>query len=268
MGALGALILAFGKKRLDTPLLKQALENTAKLASFVLFILIGSTVFSFTFNAADGHIWVEHLFDKIPGGAWGFLVVVNILVFILGCFIDFFEIAFIVIPLLAPVAEKILPALVPGMTPDQAMIWFGVIIAMNLQTSFLTPPFGFALFYLRSVAAKFDYKDRVTGKLIPSVKTVEIYKGSIAFIILQLIMVVAVIAFPTLVTGGIEKVESLSADQIMEQLDAPKAEEAADPLAGMDNGSKDASAAPADAAKEEDPMKALEDAAKEATKKP
>ncbi len=268
MGALGALILAFGKRRLDMPLMKQALENTAKLASFVLFILIGSTVFSFTFNAADGHIWVEHLFDKIPGGAWGFLVVVNVLVFILGCFIDFFEIAFIVIPLLAPVAEKILPALVPGMTPDQAMIWFGVIIAMNLQTSFLTPPFGFALFYLRSVAAKFDYKDRVTGKLIPSVKTTEIYKGSIAYIILQLIMVVVVIAFPVLVTGGIEKVESLSADQIMEQLDAPKAEEAADPLAGMDNGSKDASAAPADAAKEEDPMKALEDAAKEATKKP
>lgn len=235
MGALGALILAMGKRRLSVPLLKQALENTAKLASFVLFILIGSTVFSFTFNAADGHIWVEHLFKDMPGGAWGFLIVVNILVFILGCFIDFFEIAFIIIPLLAPVAEKILPGLVPGMTPDQAMIWFGVIIAMNLQTSFLTPPFGFALFYLRSVAAKFDYKDRVTGKLIPSVKTSEIYKGSIAFIILQLIMVMAVIVFPVLVTGGIEKVESLSADQIMQQLDnsANKAAEQLDPMRGL-----------------------------------
>ncbi|HNW01360.1 MAG TPA: TRAP transporter large permease subunit, partial [Burkholderiaceae bacterium] len=127
MGALGALILAMGKRRLSLALTKQALENTAKLASFVLFILIGSTVFSFTFNAADGHIWVEHLFKDMPGGAWGFLIVVNILVFILGCFIDFFEIAFIIIPLLAPVAEKILPGLVPGMTPDQAMIWFGVI---------------------------------------------------------------------------------------------------------------------------------------------
>jgi TRAP-type mannitol/chloroaromatic compound transport system permease large subunit len=221
MGALGALILAMIKGKLSMPLTKQALEATAKLASFVLFILIGSTVFSFTFNAADGHIWVEHLFKDMPGGAWGFLIVVNILVFILGCFIDFFEIAFIIIPLLAPVAEKILPGLVPGMTPDQAMIWFGVIIAMNLQTSFLTPPFGFALFYLRSVAAKFDYKDRVTGKLIPSVKTSEIYKGSISFICLQLIMLVVVIIFPVLVTGGIEKTTTLSNDQVMQQLEAP-----------------------------------------------
>lgn len=269
MGALGALGLALGKRRLSMPLMKQALENTAKLASFVLFILIGSTVFSFTFNAADGHIWVEHLFDKIPGGALGFLIVVNILVFILGCFIDFFEIAFIVIPLLAPVAEKILPGLVPGMTPDQAMIWFGVIIAMNLQTSFLTPPFGFALFYLRSVAAKFDYKDRVTGKLIPSVKTTEIYKGSIAFIVLQLIMLAAVISFPALVTGGIEKKESLSSDQIMEQLEMPMVEDAADPTAGMEGAAEGASAAPDEAGKEEDPMKAmLEEAEKDAQKKP
>ena len=255
MGALGALILAKGKDRLQMDLLKQALDNTAKLASFVLFILIGSTVFSFTFNAADGHIWVEHLFDAMPGGAWGFLIVVNILVFVLGCFIDFFEIAFIVIPLLAPVAEKILPGLVPGMTPDQAMIWFGVIIAMNLQTSFLTPPFGFALFYLRSVAAKFDYKDRVTGKTIPAVKTTEIYKGSIAFIILQLIMVVAVIAFPVLVTGGIQKEDALSSEQIMDQLNLSNPEDA--PAA---DGQPDASADPKPA--EDDPMKALMEDAK------
>ena len=250
MGALGALILAKGKGRLQMDLLKQALDSTAKLASFVLFILIGSTVFSFTFNAADGHIWVEHLFDAMPGGAWGFLVVVNILVFVLGCFIDFFEIAFIVIPLLAPVAEKILPGLVPGMTPDQAMIWFGVIIAMNLQTSFLTPPFGFALFYLRSVAAKFDYKDRVTGKTIPAVKTTEIYKGSIAFIILQLIMVVAVIVFPVLVTGGIEKSDALSSEQIMDQLNMANPDDAA-----AADAQPDASADPKPA--EDDPMKAL-----------
>jgi TRAP-type mannitol/chloroaromatic compound transport system permease large subunit len=269
MGALGALILAMGKRRMSMTLLKQALENTAKLASFVLFILIGSTVFSFTFNAADGHIWVEHLFDGIPGGAWGFLVVVNILVFILGCFIDFFEIAFIVIPLLAPVAEKILPGLVPGMTADQAMIWFGVIIAMNLQTSFLTPPFGFALFYLRSVAAKFDYKDRVTGQLIPSVKTTEIYKGSIAFIILQLIMVLAVIVFPVLVTGGMSKDKDLSAEQIMQQLEMPPAADAADPTADTEKSATDA---PAEGSKaqDDDPMKALmDDVAKgEGKKKP
>jgi TRAP-type mannitol/chloroaromatic compound transport system permease large subunit len=273
MGALGALILGYGKRRLTKPLLVQALENTAKLASFVLFILIGSTVFSFTFNAADGHIWVEHLFRNMPGGAWGFLIVVNILVFILGCFIDFFEIAFIIIPLLAPVAEKILPGLVPGMTPDQAMIWFGVIIAMNLQTSFLTPPFGFALFYLRSVAAKFDYKDRVTGKMIPAVKTSEIYKGSIAFIILQLIMLVAVMAFPVLVTGGIEKTKSLSPEQIMEQLQMPSVRYANDPAAALDAVQDAVTAedgAPSEEGKtkeEEDPMKAMLDAVNAEPKK-
>ena len=172
-------------------------------------------------------------------------------------------------PLLAPVAEKILPGLVPGMTPDQAMIWFGVIIAMNLQTSFLTPPFGFALFYLRSVAAKFDYKDRVTGQLIPSVKTTEIYKGSIAFIILQLIMVVSVIAFPVLVTGGMSKDKDLSAEQIMQQLEMPPAADAADPTADADE--KPATDAPADGSKaqDDDPMKALmDDMAKGSGKKP
>ena len=219
MGALGAVVLALIKRKLNMDLTRQALDSTAKLASFVLFILIGSTVFSFTFNAADGHIWVEHLFTDMPGGAIGFLIVVNVLIFILGCFIDFFEIAFIVIPLLAPVAEKILPGLVPGMTADQAMIWFGVIVAMNLQTSFLTPPFGFALFYLRSVAPKNDSKDRVTGALIPSVKTTEIYKGSIAFIGLQLIMVTAVIVFPGLVTGGMDAGVQLDATEVMQQLE-------------------------------------------------
>jgi len=218
MGALGALILAIGKGRLGKSLLNQALESTAKLASFVLFILIGSTVFSFTFNAADGHIWVEHLFVDMPGGAIGFLIVVNLLIFILGCFIDFFEIAFIVIPILAPVAEKILPGMVPGMTPDQAMIWFGVIVAMNLQTSFLTPPFGFALFYLRSVAPKNDYKDRVTGENIKAVTTTEIYKGSIAFIVLQLIMVAAIIMVPSLVTGGLQEGVKVDAEAALEQM--------------------------------------------------
>lgn len=212
---------------------------------------------------------MEHLFTQMPGGAWGFLLAVNLLVFVLGCFIDFFEIAFIVVPLLALVAEKILPGLVPGMTPDQAMIWFGVIIAMNLQTSFLTPPFGFALFYLRSVAAKFDYKDRLTGKLIPAVKTSEIYKGSIAFIVLQLIMVAAVVAFPVvafpvLVTGSIEKEQVLNAEEIMQQLEMPKVEMEA-PSATMENGVTDAeSAMPepgATASPETDPMKVLQEEA-------
>ncbi|HEX5698063.1 MAG TPA: TRAP transporter large permease subunit, partial [Rhodoferax sp.] len=266
MGALGALILAIGKQRLSMPLLSQALESTAKLATFVLFILIGSTVFSFTFNAADGHIWVEHLFTDMPGGGWGFLIVVNILVFVLGMFIDFFEIAFIVLPLLAPVAEKILPGLVPGMTPDMAMIWFGVIIAMNLQTSFLTPPFGFALFYLRSVAAKFDYKDRVTGQTIKAVSTNEIYKGSIAFIVLQLIMVAAIMAFPSMVVGNMSKDKGLSDAAVMEQLQMLDAQ----PMDGMEEEPADAGQetdspapaleAPAMPVQEEDPMKAMQEA--------
>jgi len=277
MGAMGALIMAVSRRRLGFGLLKQALDGTAKLATFVLFILIGSTVFSFTFNAADGHIWVEHLFKDMPGGALGFLIVVNLLVFILGCFIDFFEIAFIVIPILAPVAEKILPGMLPGVPVDAVMIWFGVVIAMNLQTSFLTPPFGFALFYLRSVAAKSDYRDRVTGAMIPAVSTAQIYKGSIAFILLQLTMVAAVIAFPGLVTGGIQKGETVDADKILQQMQEEQQKEQAssDPAAAGASAPAGTSseAAPSaepqaeETAAEDDPMKALQDAMKEDAKK-
>ena len=261
MGALGALIMAGARRTLSIKLLKEALENSTKLSIFVLFILIGSTVFSFTFNAADGHIWVEHLFDKLPGGQMGFLLFVNLLVFVLGMFIDFFEIAFIVIPLLAPVAESL----------DINLIWFGVLLAMNMQTSFLTPPFGFALFYLRSVAAREDYNDKVTGERIPAVTTSQIYKGSIAFIILQLMMVAAVIAYPTLVTSNLgEKVE-VNEQQVNDMLnnmpgmegEAP-AEGEADPAAGMEGAAPAAPATEPAAAAEDDPMKALEEAAKEA----
>jgi TRAP-type mannitol/chloroaromatic compound transport system permease large subunit len=182
-------------------------------------------VFSFTFNAADGHIWVEHLFDKLPGGQMGFLIAVNVLVFILGCFIDFFEIAFIVIPLLLTVADK--------MGID--LVWFGVVIAMNLQTSFLSPPFGFALFFLRSVAAKTDYNDRVTNKRIAAVTTAQIYKGSIMFIGLQLIMLAAVIAFPTLVTNSLDKKPAVNLETMKIEAETG------------DYGKKD----------DEDPMKAL-----------
>ncbi len=252
MGAVGALIMAVGRGRLNLPLLVQALDSTARLSCFVLFILVGSTVFSFTFNAADGHIWVEHLFDGMPGGAIGFLIVVNILIFILGCFIDFFEIAFIVIPILAPVADKMLGELLPpGTPPEMTLIWFGVIVAMNLQTSFLTPPFGFALFYLRSVAAKTDYQDRITGETIPAVTTPQIYKGSIAFIILQLIMVAVVTAVPTLVTGGIEKVELIDADKALQELMIEK------------NSAAEGAASAAGGEKKDDPMKGLLDALKQ-----
>jgi TRAP-type mannitol/chloroaromatic compound transport system permease large subunit len=257
MGALGALLMAGGRKRLNLKLLKQALDSTAKLATFVLFILIGSTVFSFTFNAADGHIWVEHLFDALPGGAMGFLIIVNILVFLLGMFIDFFEIAFIVVPMLAPVAAKILPELMPaGIDADYALIWFGVLLAMNLQTSFLTPPFGFALFYLRSVAAKADYHDRVTGELIPAVTTVQIYKGSIAFIVLQVAMVVTIMLNPKLVLGGIEQAPQLNEQQILDKIQSGR--EALENMAPSPGGAQQE-----EPKEKDDPMKGVLDALKE-----
>jgi tripartite ATP-independent transporter DctM subunit len=259
MGALGALIMAGVRRTLSFALLKQALENTTKLAIFVMFILIGSTVFSFTFNAADGHIWVEHLFDKLPGGQLGFLLVVNFLVFVLGMFIDFFEIAFIVVPLLAPVAEKL----------DIDLIWFGIILAMNLQTSFLTPPFGFALFYLRSVAARNDYDDAVTGKRIRAVTTAQIYKGSIAFIILQLIMVAVIVFNPTIVTGSLKaavKVDDATVSDMLRNMPGleeegvePEAEGGEEPAA-EEPGEPDAE--PAKEEPEEDPGKALEESLK------
>jgi TRAP-type mannitol/chloroaromatic compound transport system permease large subunit len=258
MGALGALIMAGSRKRLSFSLLMQALENTTKLAIFVLFILIGSTAFSFTFNAADGHFWVEHLFAKLPGGQMGFLIVVNILVFVLGMFIDFFEIAFIVIPLLAPVAEK--------MGID--LIWFGIIIAMNLQTSFLTPPFGFALFYLRSVAARSDYTDHITKQRIPAVTTAQIYKGSIAFIILQLIMVSVVVLNPGLVTGSLEKATVVDDASVTDMLNnmqdlQQEADPAVEGEAAPEGESKDGMPAP-EQEEETDPAKALEEAVKKA----
>jgi len=245
MGALGALIMAASRKRLTLKLLMQAMENSTKLTIFVMYILIGSTVFAFTFNAADGHIWVEHLFDKLPGGQIGFLLFVNLLVFILGMFIDFFEIAFIVIPILAPVAEN--------MGID--LIWFGVIIAMNLQTSFLTPPFGFALFYLRSVAAREDYTDRVTKQRIPAVTTAQIYKGSIAFIILQLIMVAVIIMYPGLVIDSLDAVKAVdesAVSDVLNNLPGLQLDEPTDPLAVPDGA----------ATEEVDPIKALEEAAR------
>jgi TRAP-type mannitol/chloroaromatic compound transport system permease large subunit len=278
MGALGALLMAGGRGKLSKSLLIQALDNTAKLSCFVLFILVGSTVFSFTFNAADGHIWVEHLFTDMPGGAMGFLIVVNVLIFILGCFIDFFEIAFIVIPILAPVAAKILPALLPEGTPaDMTLIWFGVVVAMNLQTSFLTPPFGFALFYLRSVAAKNDYTDAITKERIPAVQTSQIYKGSIAFICLQLVMVVVVIAFPSLVTGGIEKTVEIDADKALQMMQdkstadraAPSTQTLEVPGAPGSAASDAAGAGATPASEKEDPMKGLLDSMKkDEAKKP
>ena len=176
LGAAGAVVLAALRRRLTLDVLKQAMDSTARLTSFVIFILIGSTVFSLVFRGVDGDLWVESLLTHLPGGVVGFLVVVNLLVFSLAFFLDFFEIAFIVVPLLAPVAAKL------GIDP----IWFGVLLGINMQTSFLHPPFGFALFYLRSVAPK-------------SIRPADIYWGAVPFVGLQILMVVIVIAFPQIV---------------------------------------------------------------------
>ena len=195
MGATGALILALINRRLDWTLLRQAMDSTAKLTSFVVFILVGSTVFSLVFRGVDGDLWVERLLTALPGGQLGFLIVVNLMVFVLAFFLDFFELAFIVVPLLGPVAEKL------GID----LIWFGVLLGVNMQTSFMHPPFGFALFYLRSVAPTADYLDKVTGKLTAKLTTGQIYWGAIPFVCIQLIMVALVIAFPDTVLSSLNR---------------------------------------------------------------
>ena len=189
MGATGALIMALARRRLSLSLLKQAMDTTAKLSTFVVFILIGARVFSLTFYGVSGNVWVEHLLTSLPGGQLGFLIVVNLLIFVLAFFLDFFELSFIIIPLVGPVADKL------GID----LIWFGVLLAVNMQTSFMHPPFGFALFYLRSVAAKKDYLDRLTGKLIARVTTGQIYWGAVPFVLIQIVMIGLVIAFPQMV---------------------------------------------------------------------
>src|SRR5205823_2694689 len=175
MGASGALVLALAKRRLNWSLLRQAMDSTAKLSSFVIFILIGASVFTLTFRGVNGDLWVESLLTSLPGGQIGFLIVVNLMVFVLAFFLDYFELAFIVIPLLKPVADKL------GID----LVWFGVLLGVNMQTSFLHPPFGFALFYFRSVAPIRAVIDRVTGKLIQPVTTAQIYWGSVPFVIMQ-----------------------------------------------------------------------------------
>jgi len=189
MGSVGALIMAAAKGRLSLDVIKQALASTTRLSSFVLFILIGARVFSLTFYGVNGHIWVEHLLTSLPGGETGFLIGVNILVFVLAFFLDFFELAFIIVPLLAPAADKL------GID----LIWFGVLLGVNMQTSFMHPPFGFALFYLRSVAARVPYLDRITGKQIAPVTTGQIYWGAVPFVLIQVIMIGLTIAFPQMV---------------------------------------------------------------------
>jgi GntP family gluconate:H+ symporter len=247
MGAMGAFIMAMGRGRLSMKLLKQALTTTAKLSSFVVFILVGSTVFSLVFQGVDGGKWVEHLLTAVPGGQTGFLIVVNVLIFFLAFFLDFFELSFIVVPLLAPVAEK--------MGID--LIWFGVLLGVNMQTSFMHPPFGFALFYLRSVAPAREYTDKLTKKLIQPVTTMQIYWGAIPFVIIQIVMVSAIIAFPSIVSSGLDKAEKIDLDKVVLEVQAdPPAEAASVPEGEMAPPAADSNQSDAD------PMKAMEESMK------
>ncbi|MBB3978810.1 TRAP-type mannitol/chloroaromatic compound transport system permease large subunit [Rhizobium azooxidifex] len=189
MGAVGALVMAAAKGRLSLDVVRSALTSTTRLSAFVMFILIGARVFSLTFYGVNGHLWVEHLLVSMPGGETGFLITVNVLVFFLAFFLDFFELAFIIVPLLAPAADKL------GID----LIWFGVLLGINMQTSFMHPPFGFALFYLRSVAARVPYLDKVTGKMTAPVTTGQIYWGAVPFVGIQIVMVALTIMFPQMV---------------------------------------------------------------------
>lgn len=214
MGAVGALVIAVLKRRLDFDLMRQAVDSTAKLSAFVLFILIGARVFSLTFYGVDGHLWVEHLMTSLPGGQAGFLIFVNMLIFFLAFFLDFFELAFIIVPLLVPAAESL------GID----LIWLGVILSVNLQTSFMHPPFGFSLFYLRSVAPAAPYIDKVTKKQMPPVTTGEIYRGAIPFLGIQIIMIALVILFPQMVMvykGDRVLLDDTKIDQAIEELAPP-----------------------------------------------
>ncbi len=179
LGAVGAIVLAAVNRRLNLEALRGTMDETTRLTAMVIFLLIGSTAFALVFRGLYGDIWIEDLLTNLPGGKVGLLIVANLTIFILGFFIDFFEIAFIVLPLLVPAARL--------MGID--LVWFGVMIAMNLQTSFLTPPFGFSLFYLRGVAPE------------DQVPTTAIYRGVLPFIAIQLVGLALIIAFPGLVTG-------------------------------------------------------------------
>ena len=209
-------------------LLRQAYQATARLTAMVAFILIGSTCFSIVFQGVDGNTWVEHWLTSLPGGAWGFLLIVNLFVFFLAFFLDFFEIAFIIIPMLAPVAQKVLA---PIVGESAALIWFGVILCVNMQTSFMHPPFGFALFYLRGVAPK-------------EVKSSDIYWGAVPWVILQLIMVALVVAMPKLVTVFLDKDLNVDLDKV--KIELPVEPGSGDPDKDQEDAQKDQDKAASD----------------------
>src|SRR5215469_13796158 len=188
-------------------LIKQGYETTMRITCMVTFILIGSTCFSVVFLGVSGGVWLEHLLTSLPGGVWGFLIFINLFIFFLAFFLDFFEIAFIILPMIAPIAQKILA---PVVGDGPALIWFGVMLCVNMQTSFLHPPFGFALFYLRGVAPR-------------EVKSSDIYWGALPWVGLQLIMVALVIAFPITVTALLEGPSKVDPKKIQLNIPLPDA---------------------------------------------
>ena len=210
MGAVGAFILAAIHRRLSWLVIKEGMTGTMRITAMVVFILIGSRVFSLVFQGVDGGLWIEHMLTGLPGGQTGFLIVVNIFVFFLAFFLDFFEIAFIILPMLGPVADKM------GIN----MIWFGVLLCVNMQTSFMHPPFGFALFYLRGISDTL-FK---TGAISKKVESRDIYLGAIPWVLMQLLLVVIVIFVPQTVTMFLDKEQKIDIDKV--QIDMPAREEA------------------------------------------
>ncbi len=213
MGAMGAVVLAALHKRLSWPLVRAAMAGTMRITAMVVFILIGSRVFSLVFQGVDGGIWVEHMLSHLPGGQIGFLIAVNIFVFFLAFFLDFFEIAFIILPMLGPVADK--------MGID--MIWFGVLLCVNMQTSFMHPPFGFALFYLRGIADTLFKDKRIDRPVLSN----DIYLGAIPWVLMQLLLVAIVIFVPQTVTVFLDKEQKVDIDKV--KIEIPVEPEATPP---------------------------------------
>ena len=184
------MVIAAMHRRLTWSLVWQGMKSTRRLTAMVIFILIGSSIFTLVFQGVDAGPWLEHLRAGMPGGVVRLLVFVNVFAFFLAFFLDFFEIAFILIPLLAPVAAKL-----------GILVWFGVLVCVNIQLSFMHPPFGFALFYLRGIAPKED-------------KSSDTYLGAIPWLLLQLAMVAVVILWPSLVTSWLDKDEVIDSDKV------------------------------------------------------
>jgi TRAP-type mannitol/chloroaromatic compound transport system permease large subunit len=214
--------------------------GTMRLTAMVVFILIGARVFSMVFQGVDGAKWVEHMLSGLPGGQTGFLIAVNLFIFFLAFFLDFFEIAFIILPMLGPVADKL------GID----LIWFGVLLCVNMQTSFMHPPFGFALFYLRGIADTL-FKE---GRIPKPIKSNDIYLGAIPWVAMQLILVAIVIFVPQTVTIFLDKPQVIDLDKV--KIDIP-VDDTVTPPAGAASGAagSDPLAPPAEPSADEEQKK-------------